>query len=154
MRIDLTGVDAEQDERVYIKKEGEFTLKVVKVTQGKTSNNNDQIKVHFQDRNGHYAIDEFVLTQNALWKLKVLSKALKLPNVIDTNMFIDRYVKATVKAKATQNSGTIYEIKKYEASNLTNTYVAQEPRVVYEKHTHAQNHQANKQEFDEDEIPF
>ena len=156
MRIDLTGVDAEQDERVYIKKEGEFTLKVVKVTHGKTSNNNEQIKVHFQDRNGHYAIDEFVLTQNALWKLKVLSKALKLANVIDTNMFIDRYVKATIKAKGTQNGGTIYEIKKYEASNLTNTYVAQQPQVVYEQqqNTQTQNHQAKQQEFDEDEIPF
>lgn len=156
MRIDLTAVDAEQDKRVYIKKEGDFTLKVVKVTHGKTSNNNEQIKVHFQDRNGHYAIDEFVLTQNALWKLKVLSKALKLPNIIDTNMFIDRYVKATIKAKATQNGGTIYEIKKYEASNLTNTYVAEQPKVVYEQHQspQVQNNQ-NQQEFDYDEnIPF
>ena len=91
MRIDLTNVDAENEERTYIKREGEFTLKVVKVTQGKTSNGNDQIKVHFQDRGGQFAMDEFVLTQNSLWKLKVFTKALKLPNIIDTNMFIDRY---------------------------------------------------------------
>ena len=57
MRIDLSNIDAENQERIYIKKEGEYVLKVVKVTQGKTSNNNEQIKVHFQDRKGQYAMD-------------------------------------------------------------------------------------------------
>lgn len=132
MRIDLSNIDAENEDRIYIKKEGEITLKVVKVTSGKTSNNNEQIKVHFQDINGHYAIDEFILNENSLWKLKIFTKALKLPNIIDTEMFISRYVKATMKAKATQNGGTIYEIKKYEPSKLTNTYVATQPKTNYE----------------------
>ncbi|MDY0193592.1 MAG: hypothetical protein RBR93_08695 [Aliarcobacter butzleri] len=158
MRIDLSNIDAENQERIYIKKEGEYILKVVKVTQGKTSNNNDQIKVHFQDRRGQYAMDEFVLTDNSLWKLKVFTKALKLPNIIDTNMFIDRYVKATIKAKATQNGGTIYEIKKYEPSNLTNTYIAQEPKVTYENQQVQNNQQSNYKpddyEVDDDNCPF
>lgn len=154
MKIDLNNIETEEEEREYINEEGIYTLKVKKVTFGTTKNNNKTVKVHFVNKRKKYATDEFVITDSALWKLKLFTKALKLPNVIDTNMFIDRYVKATVKAKATQNSGTIYEIKKYEASNLTNTYVAREPRVVYEKHTHTQNHQANKQEFDEDDIPF
>lgn len=158
MRIDLSNIDAENEERIYIKKEGEFVLKVVKITHGKTSNGNDQIKVHFRDRAGNYAMDEFVITENSLWKLKVFTKALKLPNIIDTNMFIDRYVKATIKAKATQNGGTIYEIKKYEPSNLTNTYVAQEPQVIYEKQQTQQHLQASYEpanyEIDDDKIPF
>lgn len=162
MRIDLTNVDAENEERTYIKREGEFTLKVVKVTQGKTSNGNDQIKVHFQDRGGQFAMDEFVLTQNSLWKLKVFTKALKLPNIIDTNMFIDRYVKATIKSRTTQNGGVIYEIKKYEQSNLTNTYVAGEPKVIYEHQNQNQTmHQKIEQvqqtiadDFNDDKIPF
>lgn len=132
MRIDLSNIDAENEDRIYIKKEGEITLKVVKVTSGKTSNNNEQIKVHFQDINGHYAIDEFILNENSLWRLKIFTKALKLPNIIDTEMFISRYVKATMKAKTTQNGGTIYEIKKYEPSKLTNTYVATQPKTNYE----------------------
>lgn len=158
MRIDLSNIDAENEDRIYIKKEGEYVLKVVKITQGKTSNNNEQIKVHFQDRRGQYIIDEFVLTDNSLWKLKVFTKALKLPNIIDTNMFIGRYVKATIKAKATQNGGTIYEIKKYEPSNLTNTYIAQEPKVTYENQQVQNNQKSNCKpddyEIDDDKCPF
>ena len=164
MVIDLTDIEIENDERIYIKKEGIFVLKVVKITEGKTSNNNKQIKVHFQDRNGHFAIDEFVIVKNSLWALKVLSKALKLPNIIDTNMFIDRYVKATIKAEPTQNGGVVYKIKKYEPSNLTNTYIAQHPKVVYEDERGQSQQQLNQRveqikekladEFDDDEIPF
>ena len=123
--IDLTNVDLEDKERVYIKQEGAIILKVVKVTEGKSASGYDEIKVHFQDKAGRWAIDNFVLTPNALWKLKVLTKALKLPNIVDTDMFIDRYVIAHFKAKSTANGGTIYEIKKYETSKLTNTYIAE-----------------------------
>lgn len=157
MRIDLSNVDAENEDRKYIKKEGEFTLKVVKVTSGKTSNGNEQIKVHFQDINGNYAIDEFILNENSLWKLKIFTKALKLPNIIDTDMFISRYVKATIKAKATQNGGTIYEIKKYEPSKLTNTYVATQPKTNYEaRNAHIQQNleTLTDEEIIDEEIPF
>ena len=157
MRIDLSNVDAENEDRKYIKKEGEFTLKVVKVTSGKTSNGNEQIKVHFQDINGNYAIDEFILNENSLWKLKIFTKALKLPNIIDTDMFISRYVKATIKAKATQNGGTIYEIKKYEPSKLTNTYVATQQKTNYEtRNAHIQQNlePLTDEEIVDEEIPF
>lgn len=164
MIIDLGTTEVEDGERVYIKQEGEITLKVVKVTEGTTQNNNKQIKVHFQDKAGRYAIDDFVITQNALWKLKIFTKALKLPNVIDTNLFMDRYVKATFKAKNTPNGGVIYDIKKYEASPLTNTYTApvhyetQSPQ--YDASQYNQNNQApqnqlpNVNDIDDDEIPF
>lgn len=155
MRIDLTSVQVEDVEREYIKQEGVFTLKVVKLTSGKTTNGNDQLKVHFQDKFGKYAIADFVLTDNALWALKVLTKALKLPNVIDTEMMLDRYVIAHIKAKRTQN-GEIFEIKKYEPSKLTNTMGIP---TTYEK---VQNNQeAHKMpevpkpiDVDKDEIPF
>lgn len=131
MRIDSTSIETEDTQREYIREEGEFTVKVVKVTEGQTSNKNPQIKVHFQDRNGRFAIDEFVLTESALWKLKLLTKALKLPNVINTEMFYERYVKITLKAKQTAN-GHIYEIKRYDPSNLTNTWEYQAPKAHYE----------------------
>lgn len=158
MQIDLTNIETEDTRREYIREEGEFTVKVVKVTEGKTSNQNPQIKVHFQDRNGRFAIDEFVLTESALWKLKLLTKALKLPNVINTEMFYERYVKITLKAKQTTN-GHIYEIKKYEPSNLTNTWEYQAPKAHYEPAPQrggaGQGELPQYEEvIDEDSIPF
>ena len=165
MIIDTNGVEVEENERQYIKREGKITLKAVKVTEHTTRNGNPAFKVHFQDKIGHYAIDEFVVTDNALWKIKTLTKALKLPNIVDTNLFIDRYVKATFKAKNTPNGGVIYEIKKYEASPLTNTYEPPAPQVVYEN-AQQQQYQAPQQQqgtlpetpaqidISEDEIPF
>ena len=99
-----------------------------------------------------------------MWKIKIFTKALKLPNMVDTNLFIDRYVKATLKAKKTQSGGTIYEIKKYEASPLTNTYEAPAPQqydATQYNHNNQnapqQNHQdqlPNVNDIDDDEIPF
>lgn len=162
MRIDLTDIPVEDNEREYIKQEGVFTLKVVKLTEGKTTNNNPQIKVHFQDKLGRYAIADFVLTDNALWALKVLTKALKLPNVIDTDMMLDRYVIAHIKAKKTTNGGEIFEIKKYEASSLTNTMEKMPIPTTYgnvqqnHQNTHTQQMpQAQAPiDIDEDKIPF
>lgn len=145
IKIDLTGIEAENEERVYIKQAGNFTLKVVKVTEATAQSGNKKIKVHFIDKHGRYTIDEFTLTKNALWKLKLLTKALKLPNVLDTDMFLDRYVIATVEEKPTQSGGIIYQITKYEASSLTNTYVREEPKISHEDRT---------VEIELDEIPF
>lgn len=120
MIIDMTHTKVEDGERTYIKQEGAITLKVVKVTESTTQNNNPQIKVHFQDKIGRFAIADFVVTDNALWALKIFTKALKMPNIIDTNLMVDRYVIAHFKARKTAN-GEIFEIKKYEPSQLTNT---------------------------------
>lgn len=143
-QINLNGVQTEAEDRVYIKQAGNFTLKVVKVTFGKTNNNNETIKVHFQNNKMEYITDEFVLTDNALWKLKLLTKALKLPNIIDTDMFINRYVGAEIVEKTTRNGGVIFQIKKYAPSKLTNTY---EPPVEYE-------HQNQPVATEDDEVPF
>jgi len=146
MVIDVTGAEVEENDRQYIKQEGKITLKAIKVTEGVTRNNNPSFKVHFQDRTGRWAIDEFVVTDNALWKIKMLTKALKLPNVVDTNLIPSRYVVAHFKARSTQGGGTIYEIKRYEPSQLTNTYEPPKQEVPIE-------HQTVSADSD-DEIPF
>lgn len=166
MIINLEGVEVEDTERVYIKREGQITLKAVKVTEHKSTSGYPAFKVHFQDRAGHYAIDEFIVTDSALWRVKMLTKALKLPNTVDTNLVVGRYVIATFKAKATQNGGQIFEIKKYEPSKLTNTYEPpkyQAPEPVYHDHS---NNVVSKEQFDanntqaradldiDDKIPF
>jgi len=143
--IDLTNVDGENEERVYIKQEGKITLKVVKVTERLTQNNNTELKIHFQDKAGRWAIDSFVLTPNSLWRLKIFTKALKMPDVVNTDELIGRYVIATFKAKQTSKGGTIYEIKKYEPSKLTQPYQPKVPVVVENEHGETIN---------EDEIPF
>lgn len=161
MIINLEGVEVEDIERVYIKREGVITLKAVKVTEHTSRGGYPAFKVHFQDRAGHFAIDEFVVTDSALWRIKMLTKAFKLPNTVDTNLVVGRYVTATFKAKATQNGGQIFEIKKYEPSKLTNTYEA--PQQQQYQAPQQQNHQqqaGGQQELpppidiDEDEIPF
>lgn len=162
MIIDLEHIELEDGERAYIKQEGKVTLKVVKITESKSQNNNPIIKVHFQDKIGRFAIDDFTITQNALWKLKAFTKALKMPNMIDTNLMIDRYVIADFKAKKTTNGGEIFEIKKYEASSLTNTMEKMPIPTTYENMQ--QNHQNTHTQqmpqaqapidIDEDEIPF
>lgn len=167
MIINLEGVEVEDTERVYIKREGVITLKAVKVTEHTSRGGYPAFKVHFQDREGHFAIDEFVVTDSALWRIKMLTKAFKLPNTVDTNLVVGRYVTATFKAKATQGGGQIFEIKKYEPSKLTNTYEApvyQAPAPTYHDHN---NNEISREQFDannakagadlgidNDEIPF
>ena len=147
MIIDTTGIEADNQERVYIKQEGSFLLKVVKVTKH-TKNNKPMIKVFFKNKLGHWAIDEFYITENALWKIKVLSKALKLPTVFDTDWMLGRYVIAEFKAKKTQNGGVIYEIKNYKPSKLTNTYEPPKPDIVVE------DANGNEIDINPNEIPF
>ena len=96
----MTNTEAHQ----YIQREGEYLLKVIKVDQDRTANFNDVIKVTFQNKSGEVHIEDFVITEKALFKLKLLTKALKMPNVIDTNMMQDRYVKAVIKTENYQKN--------------------------------------------------
>ena len=148
MRIDLSGIEIDTEDRLYVKREGVITLKVVKITHFTTKNGNQAFKVHFKTRANEWAFDEFILTDNALWRLKILTKALKLPNAIDTDMMLNRYVKATFVSKVTQNGNKIFEIKKYEPSELTNTY---EIPVHYER---TSNVNIQEEIIEDDKIPF
>lgn len=95
---DLSGVE----ETRFINEVGEHLLKVVSVSQDKTSNGNDVEKVTFVNAEGEQISDEFVITPKALWKLKLFVKALKLPDVSSTDHWINRGVVATVRTEKYQ----------------------------------------------------
>ena len=148
MNLNLTDVTVEENERQYIKYTGEALLKVVKVTVGKTQTQNDQIKVHFQDKQGLFIIESFTVVPQSLWAIKILVKALGLPEVINTDNFIGRYVNATIKEKKTQN-GIIYVIDKYSESKLN------EPLNIQPvQQQEANNDYVHNVNIDNDEIPF
>lgn len=99
---DLTGVEETQ----WIKTVGQHIVKVIGVTQGKTSNNNDVEKVTFQNANKEQIKDEFVVTDNSLWKMKAFTKALKLGDVVNTDQWIGKFVVITTgKESFTKESG-------------------------------------------------
>lgn len=88
---DLTNVEETQ----WIKTVGQHIVKVIGVTQGKTSNNNDVEKVTFQNANKEQIKDEFVVTDNSLWKMKAFTKALKLGDVVNTDQWVGKFVVIT-----------------------------------------------------------
>jgi len=148
MNLNLTDVTVEENERQYIKYTGEALLKVVKVTVGKTQTQNDQIKVHFQDKQGLFIIESFTVVPQSLWAIKILVKALGLPEVINTDNFIGRYVNATIKEKKTQN-GIIYVIDKYSESKLNKPL-----NIQPVQQQEANNDYVHNVNIDNDEIPF
>lgn len=120
-QYDLTNVEETQ----FINEVGEYTLKVISVTPDKTANGNAVEKVIFKTKDGLQISDEFVVTDKALWRMKIFTKALKLPTVTDTDTWINRYVVATVGkegyVKQDGTKGEKHVITKYEPSQLTNT---------------------------------
>ena len=99
---DLTGVEETQ----WIKTVGQHIVKVIGVTQGKTSNNNDVEKVTFQNQNKEQIKDEFVVTENSLWKMKAFTKAMKLGDVVNTDQWIGKFVVITTgKESFTKDNG-------------------------------------------------
>jgi hypothetical protein len=157
MVINCQNVKADNQDRVYIKYAGVTLLKVHSVTMGTSSNNNQQVKVHFQDKNENFITDTFVLTPNALWKIKLLAQALEVPaDIVNTDHFAGRYAEVTIKEKKTQNNGVIFEINKYEATKANKPFQAPQAEVVYQDDQVQQKVEELKQEMqiDEDEIPF
>jgi len=122
MIIDLNGVEVE--DRRYIKQPGQYILKVVEVIEdGRSKNGNQILKIKFVDKNGQIIYDEIVLTQNSLWRLKLVTDALQMPAVVDTQKMVGRYVIGHVELENyTNNAGqqkTKAVIKQYEKSKLT-----------------------------------
>ena len=99
---DLTNVEETQ----WIKTVGQHIVKVISVTQGKTSNSNDVEKVTFQNANKEQIKDEFVVTENSLWKMKAFTKALKLGDVVNTDQWVGKFVVITTgKENYTKDNG-------------------------------------------------
>jgi hypothetical protein len=123
MILNLT--DTEAEDRSYIDNEGIHLVKVIEVKEGTfTKNDNPVLKIIFADKDGARIHEDVVITDKALWRIKTITKALKMPNVIDTALMIGRFVKVTVVAVGYISNGipkTKYVINKFEESKLTNT---------------------------------
>ena len=134
MIIDLTNIEeTEQEKLPYLARTGRILLKVTKVKDGGiTKNGNKVLKVFFKTKEGELYIEEIILTQEALWRLKVLTKALKMPNIVDTDMMANRYVYGNFSQENyNKNDGTIGQkvvVKSWEQSDLTNT-LSEAPKV-------------------------
>lgn len=60
---------------------GKNLVKVSKVEQVKASTGTDMLRITFTDKNGNTGLDNFALTEKALWKLKSLLVALFRTNI-------------------------------------------------------------------------
>lgn len=134
MIIDLTNVEESEGEKLpYLQRAGKILLKVTKVREGGiTKNGNKILKVFFKSREGELYIEEIVMTIDSMWRLKTLTKALKMPNVVDTDQMIDRFVFGNfTQENYTRNDGTVGQkvvSKSWEPSELTNT-LTETPKV-------------------------
>ena len=134
MVIDLTGVEETEGEKLpYLSRTGRILLKVTKVKDGGiTKNGNKILKVYFKTKEAELYIEEIILTQEALWKLKVITKALKMPNVVDTELMVNRFVFGNFSQENyIKNDGTVGQkivAKSWEQSELTNT-LSEAPKV-------------------------
>jgi len=120
MRLDMTNVE----EKSYLKA-GKHFVKVVKQEETFSHNGKPILKVTFANKQGAQISDDFYLTEQAMFRVKLLTKALKMPNVIDTELMIDRYVNIEVVEEPYQdkngNNKIAYKIANYEESAQTNT---------------------------------
>ncbi len=120
MRLDMTNVE----EKSYLK-QGKHFVKVIKQEETFSHNGKPILKVTFQDKNGATISDDFYLTDQAMFRVKMFTKALKMPNIIDTELMVDRYVNIDVMEEPytdkNGNSKVAYKIANYEESNQTNT---------------------------------
>lgn len=136
MIIDLTNIEeTEQEKLPYLARTGRILLKVTKVKDGGiTKNGNKVLKVFFKTKEGELYIEEIVMTVDSLWRLKILTKALKMPNVVDTEMMANRYVYGQfLSENYNKNDGTVgtkVVAKSWEPSELTNTMQAEPEKIA------------------------
>lgn len=157
MIVDMTEIELKDAN--YIREPGDYLLKVVKVTDSDyTSNNNEIVKVHMENKDGNIFVDDFVITQSALWRLKIFTKVLEMPNVIDTGDMVGRYVKARLTTESYEKNGEIKQklvCKKYEESELTNTLTKKiDPKQEHESQKQNGYQSQPPADIDDDDIPF
>ncbi len=162
MQIDLTNVQTNE----FLEQEGSYTLKVTKVdTQSFTNNGNTILKVSMETKDSKSYTEDFVITENSLWKLKLFTKALKMPNVIETDLMLNRYVEGHfIFEDYTKKDGTTMKIlkaKSWSPTKLTNTLEEmpqqtqqQVPTYEYQNMEQTTQQQVPTIDIDEDEIPF
>ncbi len=130
MVLDLTKVPT----REYIQTPGKHLLKVIGVEEDVAKTGNSLLKITMMNEKKQLYIEDFYLSEKALFKLKIFTKALKMPNVVDTNMMLHRYVNATlVEEEYIKQDGC--KAKKltcntWESDARTNTLPSTPPVVV------------------------
>ena len=157
MIVDMTEIEV--NETNYIREPGDYLLKVVKVTDNDyTSNNNEIVKVYMENKDGGVFVDDFVITQSALWRLKIFTKALKMPNIVDTADMVGRYVKARLTTESYEKGGEIKQklvCKKYQESELTNTLTKEiDPKQAHEEQKRNGYQSQPEVDIEDDDIPF
>lgn len=156
MRLDLTSVE----EKSYLKT-GKHFVKVIKQEETFSNNGKPILKVTFADKNGAQISDDFYLTEQAMFRIKMLTKALKMPNVLDTELMIDRYVNIEVVEEPYQdksgNNKIAYKVSNYEESSKTNTLEQKNallPVEVVIKEQVKQQNNIPDIDINEYEVPF
>ena len=159
MVINLAGVDTTPKE--YIQKEGGYTLKCVDIDMSKkTYNGNTILKIIFENKEKLRFIEDIVITQNTLFKIKQVSDAFGFTyDNVNVNHFIGMYLVAFLgKTKVKNSAGDFVEVlkaKKFQKSaKLQNTIPAEGAvPVVMSAITNTSN-AIDEIDIDESEIPF
>ena len=104
-----------------------------------------------------------------MFRIKMFTKALKMPNVLDTELMIDRYVNIEVVEEPYQdrngNNKIAYKVASYEESSQTNTLESKDallptgiavkqqnkPTVTYQD---KDGNEYEMPDIDDSEIPF
>lgn len=130
MILDLTNVPT----REYIQAPGKHLLKVIGVEEDVAKTGNSLLKVTMVNDKKQLYIEDFYLSEKALFKLKIFTKALKMPNVVDTHMMLHRYVNATLAeeeyVKMDGCKAKRLTCNAWEPSERTNTQETKAPVVV------------------------
>lgn len=156
MRLDLTNVE----EKSYLKAGNHF-VKVIKQEETFSHNGKPILKVTFANKSGAQISDDFYLTEQAMFRIKLLTKALKMPNVLDTELMINRYVNIEVVEEPYQdrngNNKIAYKVSSYEEATQTNTLEQKDallPVEIVVKEPLKQQHNIPDIDINDDEIPF
>jgi hypothetical protein len=142
MIIDTRGVELTPPAE-WIKKEGIYVLKISEIKPdgfAADGSGAEKFKIIFKASSGEQHMENFILKPDMLWKIKVIEKAIKAPEVYDINDFIGRYVTATIKER-TYNGKQYFDIKEYAECAL-NDKLPPIPMATFE---------AEQPPFDEDE---
>jgi len=150
MSLGLSNIEVEN--RLYIEEQGVQVLKVKEVDQSNlTSNGNIVLRVTFINRDQRHISDNFVLTNSALWRVKLLTNALKLEGDPSADDITGRYVTAKIEREQYNSNGIIKSkmvIKNYTPCKLqevTNIQAKEDIEIV---------HSSDDSEDSEEVIPF
>ena len=167
MVVDLGKVE-NKEAKVYIKKEGFYTLKCEEVKFVKNSTNGNPIyKFVFKNKNGEYFNDEITITPNTFWKIKQLADAFGFTyDKVNIFHFVGMYLVGHIVGKKVRNNVNeiieVFECKQYgKSAKLTNeippegsvpvSYEANEPINTAQSFNDANIPDID---FDDEMIPF